>query len=318
MCIKNSRSGRASRGSAGSNSDSKERAGSKRSGKSRTTPTPPPSSPSIGPKPIDTGTFEPLIHPALQEWISSAEGIRASRFHLPAPEGERQTLATFGQPCSKSFAFYDRASCSWKMSQATFLWDSDAFSETWPSAGTMRTGKCYPLPELEHRTLDDESLSWRTPIASDGSKQGRGNLSDQVSRHLWPTPRATKASTENEASWMKRNADGKVSTPPLSLAVRMWPTPRSTRGGSATETVKKMWPTPSSNNGTGGATGLAGGSGNRKKLYKMLGYEEGKKLGCQSLNPYWVEWLMGFPLGWTVLDASETPSSRRSRKKSAG
>ena len=37
-----------------------------------------------------------------------------------------------------------------------------------------------------------------------------------------------------------------------------------------------------------------------------------------TLNPtVGREWLMGFPLGWTVLDASETPSSRRSRKKSA-
>ena len=33
-----------------------------------------------------------------------------------------------------------------------------------------------------------------------------------------------------------------------------------------------------------------------------------------SLNPTWVEWLMGFPLGWTVLEASATPSSRKSRK----
>jgi hypothetical protein len=36
-----------------------------------------------------------------------------------------------------------------------------------------------------------------------------------------------------------------------------------------------------------------------------------------SLNPTWVEWLMGFPLGWTALDASETPSSRKSRRSSS-
>jgi hypothetical protein len=29
-----------------------------------------------------------------------------------------------------------------------------------------------------------------------------------------------------------------------------------------------------------------------------------------SLNPMWVEWLMGFPLEWTVLDASATQSFR--------
>jgi hypothetical protein len=37
-----------------------------------------------------------------------------------------------------------------------------------------------------------------------------------------------------------------------------------------------------------------------------------------ALNPTWVEWLMGFPLGWTALNASETPSSRKSRKSSGG
>jgi hypothetical protein len=33
-----------------------------------------------------------------------------------------------------------------------------------------------------------------------------------------------------------------------------------------------------------------------------------------SLNPTWVEWLMGFPLEWTALEPSATQSFRRSRK----
>jgi hypothetical protein len=32
-----------------------------------------------------------------------------------------------------------------------------------------------------------------------------------------------------------------------------------------------------------------------------------------ALNPAWVEWLMGFPAGWTDLDHSETPSSQKSQ-----
>jgi hypothetical protein len=31
-----------------------------------------------------------------------------------------------------------------------------------------------------------------------------------------------------------------------------------------------------------------------------------------QLNPTWVEWLMGFPLGWTDCEPSETPSSPKS------
>jgi hypothetical protein len=37
-----------------------------------------------------------------------------------------------------------------------------------------------------------------------------------------------------------------------------------------------------------------------------------------SLNPTWVEWLMGFPLGWTVCEALVTASSRKFRKSSGG
>jgi hypothetical protein len=33
-----------------------------------------------------------------------------------------------------------------------------------------------------------------------------------------------------------------------------------------------------------------------------------------ALNPAFVEALMGFPVGWTVLEPSEMPSSRKSRK----
>lgn len=33
-----------------------------------------------------------------------------------------------------------------------------------------------------------------------------------------------------------------------------------------------------------------------------------------QLNPTWVEWLMGYPRGWTALKASAMPSSRRSPK----
>lgn len=33
-----------------------------------------------------------------------------------------------------------------------------------------------------------------------------------------------------------------------------------------------------------------------------------------ALNPRWVEWLMGFPLGWTALKASAMPASRKSSR----
>lgn len=89
----------------------------------------------------------------------------------------------------------------------------------------------------------------------------------------------------------------------------MWPTPRANKlSGKDREDFSpslhnavKLWPTPSANNQSGGVTGLNGGSGARAKLHAMVGREEGLKMAGGQLNPQWVEWLMGFPIGWTDL-----------------
>ena len=39
--------------------------------------------------------------------------------------------------------------------------------------------------------------------------------------------------------------------------------------------------------------------------------------GSGSLNPTWVEWLMGYPIGWTDLKDSETQSSLKSHTRSS-
>jgi len=46
------------------------------------------------------------------------------------------------------------------------------------------------------------------------------------------------------------------------------------------------------------------------QIYAMQAESGNTKAG--ALNPTWVEWLMGYPTGWTVLEDSETPSSRKS------
>jgi len=67
-----------------------------------------------------------------------------------------------------------------------------------------------------------------------------------------------------------------------------------------------MWPTPTaqdaSNNG-----GASQYDRNSLPLNAVVG---------GSLNPTWVEWLQGFPLGWTACEPSATPSSRKSPKSS--
>ena len=64
-----------------------------------------------------------------------------------------------------------------------------------------------------------------------------------------------------------------------------------------------MWPTPTTQDAANNG-GPSQSSRNSIPLNAAVG---------GALNPTWVEWLMGFPLGWTALEDSATPLSRKSR-----
>lgn len=99
----------------------------------------------------------------------------------------------------------------------------------------------------------------------------------------------------------------------------LWATPSSSRTGDFTvdgrtkqrrpslQGQAKMWPTPAAQMGKG--PGHGPNKEGAPNLQTVIG---------GSLNPTWVEWLMGFPIGWTDLGPSATPSSLRSRKRSRG
>lgn len=94
--------------------------------------------------------------------------------------------------------------------------------------------------------------------------------------------------------------------PTLLGVTKLWPTPRNNSGPSkdahhlSLDGAVKLLPTPDANCWKGGAE-------NQRK---------GQLNG--QLNPVFVEWLMGFPEGWTDLDASAMPSSRKRPTKSSG
>jgi hypothetical protein len=115
---------------------------------------------------------------------------------------------------------------------------------------------------------------------------------------LLPTPRACKTTDENLESWQKRKDAGKVFTPPLTLAVRMLPTPCASEARQGYQ---------NRNNGK---------RGQQESLSTVIQGGPADTVGG-SLNPQFVEWLMGYPIGWTSCAASATPSSRKSRKPSS-
>lgn len=189
-----------------------------------------------------------------------------------------------------------------KTSQPFALADWTQFSGNLLRSGMTRSGTAYPLQPLARLTGETESGLLPTPSASPyGSNQGgaagrvgpvRHSLHSMAKHGTWPTP--------TSRDWKDGSAQSCMNVPVNGLLVR----------------AVHQWPTPTATLGTNGglvtpAKGKEGGT-----LIEAVSLDPLQPSG--SLNPKWVEWLMGFPLGWTALEPSETPSSRRSRKSSGG
>jgi hypothetical protein len=156
----------------------------------------------------------------------------------------------------------------------------EEFSGTWPAAGTMRNGIVSPLRSLVPRTSATASSSWPTATANDASR-------------MWPTPAATDGKGANP---LDRRPDCDDDLP--TRVVRLWPTP--------------IWRSPQARDGM-----ERGPSSPERRVEQGHSVSLHDQIGGQ-LNPMWVEWLMGFPIGWTALERSATPSSPRSRNGSGG
>jgi hypothetical protein len=102
---------------------------------------------------------------------------------------------------------------------------------------------------------------------------------------LWPTPVASDTGSRN-----KRYAQGGTQ---LSLAVKLYPTPTA------------------GNHKSGGYLGEWGGSRARERMRELVPNEE--MFG--PLNPEWVEWLMGWPAGWSGLEPLATAKCQEWRRQ---
>ena len=77
------------------------------------------------------------------------------------------------------------------------------------------------------------------------------------------------------------------------------------KGHQINLTHQVNWPTPRT-------AGMCGGTGSWELLNKNTTKEEARQMGAGNggkLNPMWVEWLMGWPLGWTDLKPLEMDKS---------
>ena len=204
-------------------------------------------------------------------------------------EARRITVGSGRKLCESYQQSGPNGSCL-KMCAASLLlskaWFSTACLLKWKVLDMKSSRSLFQLAPWTPRTGGTGYGFWPTVTAAAeapnmGSNKRNGPRSlIQVAREIWPTPRASEAGPD--LAKLTRSKTG-ISLP---AAVRLFPTP----------TVQDA-----ENNG-----GPSQATRNTPPLNAVAG---------GSLNPTWVEWLMGFPAGWTACGVSETRSSRKSSSK---
>jgi hypothetical protein len=246
-------------------------------------------------------------------WFLAGFPVRTSAPLAKALESTA-SAAECGDTWLGSLARYDHVSRSWKTHQCSFLEGLDEFSETWPRWGMMRDGACWAQSTRERRTSETESGLLPTPTKSDGTggparseyRKGGDNLRTAVQQ--WPTPRAGNPGSRPNGK------GGKILAEEVKKSV-IWPTPTvcgnyNRKGASATSgdglaTAVKTWPTPTACMSKGSSQAALVRKDGQSRAKDRLDHAMMAANGG-SLNPTWVEWLMGWPLGWTDCAASVT------------
>lgn len=245
------------------------------------------------------------LFPMELESMSSLEASPAKTSQLAAIKQELREIGVgYGQSAPDFLGSFSPDTPSLKTSQTCLLETGEIglseFSGTFPRSGMMRNGTVYQLPNLA-RTI--------TEIASG----------------LWPTPRAQEAKHAAPTQW-EMNTDHQGTRDSLRVQVNKrphyWRTPDIGGGGTPKAILEgkthresgqpiqvrladqvKLWPTPRASEYKG--VGPLDSKSHNHMLEKgyLCAVAQEREGVTGSLNPTWVEWLMGFPLGHTDLNA---------------
>lgn len=198
---------------------------------------------------------------------------------------------------------YDRRSCSWKTAISSSSEDLPECSVILPRSGTMRSGRLWARTRSAHRTSEKESgFSRQTPDGEtffhtpnctglDGGSNSRKALKRRKAEFLTP---------------MASDAD-RTKFKPESL-VKRWD--KHPNGNLAEQIAKYPTPTASDCNARRPTEKWEGKSDLPSVVWRINGGEQNPQMPPAKLNPTWVEWLMGWPLGWTDLKPLATDRFR--------
>nr|WP_292837283.1 hypothetical protein [Mesorhizobium sp.] len=229
---------------------------------------------------------------------------------------------------------HDRGSKGAPLNEVAKVWPTPRTGDG--MAGQLRENVTDPRARLE-----DVVSMWSTPTAHDGRRPGADIHSTQgnnLSRDaaLWTTPSAgdgqrggtitaamsgTSLTQQVNTLWMTPRANENDESPEAFHARRQRMSPADRMGPNGTLTLQaKQWPTPTSlsfgeSHQPGNSRSYNLTMGMASTLVSSLPDRPISTVGDESshirrtLNPLFVEWLMGWPPGWTSLALTPPASS---------
>lgn len=240
----------------------------------------------------------------VERWISCWRDFPASPLASPESGEEQPTSDGSGRMCGASSGSVERG-CSSSKTLVAFVPkpSSGKSSWTWPKAGALRSGRVFLRQRWVPRT-NESDCSW-----------------------LWPTPNAARVANRLDTQ-CAGSREGEVPNK-LGWAVAKWPSPKASdgskgdpnqrysSGGTDLSASSVKWMTPTTRDGKDGSEPSLNAPTNG-----LLGRQSVRSLpdqtsltcgaGCskcrRTLNPLFVEWLMGWPIGFTACAPLETAS----------
>lgn len=218
-----------------------------------------------------------------------AEDTPASPLVRPGSDEARKMTATSGQRCLPLSKEQGPLGLLERTLLGTSAWASTTCFLTWRAKATPAGRLLFQLAPQVPPTAATEFGLWQTPVADDAVNRARGKFNSRgepklsAQAKMWPTPLARDCKGP-AMSRARIQAGRKPDNLPSAVKHYATPQARDYRTGQA-----ERWNNPNRS----------------RNLNDQMG---GK------LSVIFVEYLMGFPEGWTDLEPSETPSSPKSLK----
>jgi hypothetical protein len=263
-------------------------------------------------------TFAPLTESLGEDVSMWCQEDSRAKTSAQQDEGQESTAKgpASGVKWRELFRKFDPATSSWRTHRCLFDADLPESSVILPRWGMMQDGALSERLTLALPTCERESGLWPTPRANDAEKRGNFDLANQrnglaAAAKMWPTPNTEGYRSDGELKLLAEMVGDTPEFQAMSSRACQSKKRAALRRLGDGESEATMWPTPCASEGLDCGTNWASlaavdRGGRIARRIATNGGPETQQTTHAQLNPAWVEWLMGWPIGWTDLGALET------------